>query len=88
MGQRVPQPVTCYDCAGLKYCQTTAQPGLTRERARSICAQCQSLHRGRTVEIVRVHGRSKGMSRKSAEDLVLSGAAHWDAPGWIRLLDH
>lgn len=86
MGRRVPEPVSCYDCAGLAYCQTTAQPGLTREKAREICTHCQSLHRGRTVDIVHVRGRAKGMSRKNAETLVLRGVAIWDAPGWIRLL--
>ncbi len=86
-GRRVPEPASCFDCAGLPHCQTTSRPGLTREQARHICAHCQSLHRGRNVEIVRVRGRTRGMSRKNAEALVLRGTAIWDAPGCIKLLD-
>ncbi|GEM_PF-3253370 len=84
MGKKGPM-VSCYECAGIEVCYGTKQPQLSREEARSTAAACEKLERGRTVEVIRVLGREKGMSRRNAQDAVQAGEAVWVAPGVIRL---
>ena len=77
--------VSCYECAGIEVCYNTKQPGLPREEARDKAAACSRLEKGRTVEVVRILGRDKGMSRRNAQEAVAAGQAAWVAPGMIRL---
>lgn len=78
--------VSCYECAGIEVCYGTKQPKIAREEARSTAAVCDKLEKGRTVEVIRILGREKGMSRRNAQDAVQAGEATWVAPGVIRLL--
>ena len=76
---------SCFECAGVLHCWRVPQPDISREKARLTALHCQSLHRGRTVDVVRVRGLKPGMSRKKAEALVRAGRAEWIAPGQIQL---
>lgn len=80
-------PVTCYDCAGIEHCHGSKQPGIPREAARETAAACDSLHKGRTVEVVSVVGRERGISRKNAEELVARKKAVWEAHRLVRILE-
>ncbi|MHB9146345.1 MAG: DMT family transporter [Symbiobacteriia bacterium] len=77
--------VSCYECAGIEICYGTKAPALTREEARANAAACNKVEKGRTVDVVRILGREKGMSRRNAQDAVLAKEAAWEAPGVIRL---
>lgn len=77
--------VSCYECAGIEICYGTKQPDLTRDEARAKAAGCAKLEKGRTVDVVRILGRDKGMSRRNAQDAVLAKEAAWEAPGVLRL---
>lgn len=80
-------PVSCYDCAGIEHCHGSKQPGIPREAARERAAGCESWHKGRTVEVISVVGRERGMSRKNAEELVGRKKAVWEGPSLVRLLE-
>lgn len=84
MGKHGPL-VSCYECTGIELCYKTKQPGIEREVARATAAACTKLEKGRTVEVVRVLGRERGMSRRNAQEAVQAGEAAWAAPGVIRL---
>ncbi len=78
---------SCYECAGILSCYGTKQPGLPREEGRARAAACDKLEKGRTVEVVRVVGRQRGMSRRNAQEAVEAGKAVWEGPGLVRLLE-
>ncbi|MGE5589756.1 MAG: hypothetical protein ACM3ZA_03925 [Bacillota bacterium] len=85
MGKKGPM-VSCFECAGIEVCYGTKQPQLSREEARRTAAACEKLEKGRTVEVIHILGREKGMSRRNAHEAVQAGEALWVAPGVIRLL--
>lgn len=68
---------SCYQCAGILHCYGNKSPDLDRKEARSIAADCRSLHRGFTTETVNVIGYTRGLSRKNAEKMVLKSFARW-----------
>lgn len=79
--------VSCFQCAGINQCYGAKQPDLGRDEARARAAACNLWQKGRTVDIVRVAGREKGMSRKKAQGLVEKGRASWESPDLVRIHD-
>ena len=78
---------SCFECAAVMYCYKKKQPDITREEGRARAAQCNSFHKGRVVETIKVVGRERGMSRRNAENLVIAMKAVWVADKTIRLLE-
>lgn len=78
---------SCYECAGILSCYGTKQPGISRDEGRSQALACEKFQKGRTVEVVRVAGRQRGMSRRNAQEAVEAGKAVWEGPGLVRLLE-
>ncbi len=86
MAVKKKQVSSCYECAGIVSCYGTHKPDIPRAEARERAARCGSLRRGRTVEVVSVLGRQRGMSRKKAQALVQQGRAIWLWPKLLCLL--
>lgn len=78
---------SCYECAGMLSCYGTKQLILSREEGRDRAGSCRKLEKGRTVEVVRVMGRQRGMSRRNAQESVEAGKAVWEGQGLVRLLE-
>jgi len=85
-GKKIDEIVSCFQCSGIAFCYGTKKPELEREEARINASKCTSLHKGRPVETVSVHGFDRGLSRKNAEQLVLDGYARWSCYKTIELI--